>query len=139
MRISRYDVSIISCLILVMLTALLATNVTYAGITLPRLINPTDAISIIGVLVTLATFLVSLKVTSVGHTIMRALLVKETTRQVLLSVGSGATFADIEGNLHLTSAQLSKELRELVDLGLVKKKSESITGKGLVEKYSRNF
>ena len=137
--ITRYDISIIICLVFVILVALLGSNASYAGITAPRLVSPTDAISLIGVLVTLATFLVSLKVTSVGYIIMRTFLVRETTRQVLLSVKIGSTFDEIQNSLHFTPAQLSAELMELVKLGLVKKKSESIANKGLVEKYYRNI
>jgi predicted HTH transcriptional regulator len=127
------------CLALVILTVIFASNLTFAGLVVPRLISQTDAISIVGVLATVATFLVSLKVTSVGHTIMRTLLVRETTRQVLLSVGSDSTFDEIQRNLQITSAQLVRELQELVALGLVRKRSESVAGKRLVEKYSRNF
>ena len=139
MRMTRYDVMITCCLALVILTVIFASNLTFAGLVVPRLISQTDAISIVGVLATVATFLVSLKVTSVGHTIMRTLLVRETTRQVLLSVGSDSTFDEIQRNLQITSAQLVRELQELVALGLVRKRSESVAGKRLVEKYSRNF
>ncbi len=129
----------ILCLVFVTFIAFLASGLDYIWITVPRLISPTDAISMIGVLVTIATFLVSLKVTSVGHTIMRVFLTEEPTRQILLAVGNGTTFDEIQSGLHVSPAQLSGELVELIDHGLIKKKSESVAGKGLVEKYYRNF